>query len=80
MNKEIRCPHCNKSLEGRDKFYREVVIDDCDWYGIENGELVYCDITPSQPSYGPLICMNCKEEIEEYINELIDKEELEGEL
>ena len=43
-------------------------------------KLVYCDITPSQPSYGPLICMNCKEEIEEYINELIDKEELEGEL
>ena len=77
MNKEIRCPHCNTRLEGRDKFYRSVVIDDTDWFGIENGKLVNCNTSLSQPSFGAFICITCGECIEDFIDNLIEEEILE---
>jgi predicted RNA-binding Zn-ribbon protein involved in translation (DUF1610 family) len=80
MNKEIKCPHCNESLIGRDKMYRTVKVESNDWFGIENGEIVYCNQAPDQPDFGILMCVNCGEYIEEYIESLLDEEVIEGEL
>ena len=75
------CPHCGAELDGRDTMYREVIVEDTDWLGIEDGEIIDCNTMPSQPDFGDILCRNCHKSIEEYIRGLIDRETLdEGEL
>ena len=78
--KNIKCPHCKESLEGRDKICVSVIIDDHDYYGIENGEIVCCNLTPSQASYGEPTCLNCGEEIGQFLEELLDTGKIQGEI
>ena len=40
MIKEIKCPCCNVSLEGRDKMYRSIIVEDSDWFGIVDGKMI----------------------------------------
>lgn len=73
MRNEIKCPNCNTNLNGRDKIYRSLIIEDSQWFGIVNGEIINCDITPSQPTYGDLCCINCGESVQEYIEGIIEE-------
>lgn len=79
--KTILCPHCNADLNGSDTMYREIKVEDTDWLGIIDGEIVDCNLSLKQPSFGDIICLRCKESIEDYIRELIDNEQIgQGEL
>ena len=81
MDKEIRCPHCNSDLKGRDTIVRDVRLKDNDWLGIENGRIINCNLSMSQPDFGYMQCFTCGEEIEDYIMELIENDLLnEGDL
>lgn len=77
MNREVRCPHCNFSLQGRDKMYRSIVIEDSDWFGIVDGQVINCNITPSQPYHTDLCCMNCGNSIQRFIEDIIEDEVVE---
>ena len=77
MIKEIKCPHCNISLEGRDHIYRSIIIEDNDWFGIIDGQVINCNIAPSQPSYTDLCCINCGNSIQEFIESIIENETIE---
>ena len=74
MSKEIKCPYCNKDLRGKDTMVRDIILKDNDWLGIENEQLINCNLTLLQPDYGPIICVNCKKDIDEYINNLLEDE------
>lgn len=80
MENNIMCPHCEANLSKRDSMYREVRVEDTEWYGIENNEIVYCNLSPSQAAYCELICTSCGKSIEDYIGELINTEVLKGEI